>query len=138
MVKIYTAGYMAGEGSDRPNWREALVQEMGVCDHITWLHPGVPPGQIPGQGDPRTYMPRDLAQINSCDICVALFDLKYARCLGAASELGILFQQRKPIIMIDKSPDIGSLDFQRSIATCVVDSIPHAADTILFVADGLC
>lgn len=139
MIKIYTAGYMAGKGSDRPDWRAELVHcvEYFLEKRVDWLNPGVPDGAVPGQGDPSIYMARDLVQINAADILVALFNLEHARCLGAASEIGIAFQQRKPIIMIDESPKIGSLDFARSISTCVVGSIDEAAERVRFVAEGI-
>lgn len=143
MISIYTAGYMAGPGSDRLDWRAELVSAVAFggthigYDGVEWLHPGVPEGAIPGQGDPSIYMARDLAQINRADAIVALFDLGLARCIGVSCEIGIAFQQRKPIIMIDLSPDIGSLDFARVIATSVWEDVESAAIAVRFLALGL-
>ncbi len=138
MISIYTAGYMAGSGSDRPDWRADLNNAVGpeARMNINWLHPGVPPGEVPGQGSSALYMVRDLAQINRADAIVALFNLEQARSLGSASEIGIAYAQGKPIIMIDTSPDIGSLDFARALSVSIWPSIEEAAEAIAFLAKG--
>ncbi len=136
MLKVYTAGYMAGVGSSRPNWRVQLRSYFKDSDCITWFDPGVPKDAIPGEGNPLIYMPRDLAQINEAHVIVALFNLEQARCLGAAVEVGIAYQQRKPIIMIDQNPEIGSLDFVRAVATSVYTDFSAAVESLRFLADG--
>ena len=156
MIKVYTAGYMHGEGSDRFNWRKELQKPIRdyfashfisgddysrTCDnfknYIHWLNPGVPEGQIPGKGDPQMFVPRDLAQIQACDVMVAQFDLSTARCMGAATEVGLAYAWQKRIIMIDKSPDIGSLDFIRGVADAVYQEYDEAAEALVFIAEGL-
>ncbi len=138
MIHIYTAGYMAGPGSDRPDWRAELNKMVGAEArlNIDWLHPGVPDGVVPGTGDSKLYMVRDLAQINRADAIVALFDLDQARSLGSASEIGIAYAQGKPIIMIDTSREIGSLDFARALSVSVWPSIETAAEAVAFLAKG--
>lgn len=138
MISIYTAGYMAGPGSERPDWRTELNKKVGAEArmNIVWLHPGVPDGAVPGQGNSALYMVRDLAQINRADAIVALFDLDQARSLGSASEIGIAYAQGKPIIMIDTSPDIGSLDFARALSVSIWPSIEEAAEAVAFLAEG--
>lgn len=135
MIKVYTCGYMAGEGSDRFDWRKSL-QNMLPDDLIKYLHPGVPNGAIPGQGDPKFYSARDILQIRQCDVLFAYFDLSVAKSLGASLEMGLAYGYEKRIIMVDKSPDIGSLDLNRAIADVVWLDLEGAARHLEFVAEG--
>jgi len=136
MLKVYTAGYMTGKGSKRNDWRIILV-EATEFEAIRWLHPGVPKGVIPGKGNPNIYSARDIIQVRIADMIVAYFDLRIARGLGTAHEVGMACALGKPIIMIDRSPEVGSLDFQRQCALSVVLHIQEAAEIISFAAQGL-
>jgi nucleoside 2-deoxyribosyltransferase len=143
MVKVYTAGYMAGDKSDRFDWRveaeriyQGTLGDYAAQNNIKWLHPGVPDGAIPGQGNPDIYTPRDVLQIRKADILLAYIDLEVARCLGAAWEMGMAYATGKPVIMVDMSPEIGSLDLQRSTATSVWTSLEDGVKALAFVAQG--
>ncbi len=154
MIKIYTAGYMVGEGVDRPDWRAGLKREIiraikdqyGLTqgnsvtymnDTIQWLNPAVPRGSIAGQGKPEFYSTRDIIQVKSSDAIVAFYDLNIAKGLGTTIEMGMAYAWQKRIIMIDMSPEIHSLDFNRKIADSVWKNIGDAAIAILFMAEGL-
>ncbi len=144
MLRVYTAGYMAGEGSDRFDWRKVLVtatedwcKEYEQTRQVCWLNPGVPKNTIPGQGDPDLYSTRDVIQVKTADLIVAYFDLSAARCLGTAHEVGMAYGRGTPFVMIDRSPTIGSLDFQRQCALSVVSGVQKAAEIIAFAAQGL-
>ena len=115
MIKVYTAGYMHGEGSDRPDWRADLriackdvfvKKYLHVGDFITWLNPGVPQGTVPGQGDPKLFGPRDVLQIQRCDVVIVYFDLDVARSMGAALAVGLAYALQKRIIMVYRCPDL--------------------------------
>ena len=132
---VYTAGYMTGSLSDRFNWRKVLEDVMKLKDSpIKFLHPQVEAGVIPGQGDNNIYGLNDILLIQKCDLVVAYFDLKVARCLGASLEMGYAHALQKPIIMIDKSPDIGSLDLNRFIASSIHHKISSAAKHLDFIS----
>lgn len=143
MLNVYTAGYMAGKGSDRMDWRKALEAVVAKRSgdypesEIRWLHPGVPHNAVPGKGDPNLYAARDVIQVRHADMMVAYFDLEVARSLGAAHEVGMAYVLGTPVVMIDKSPDVGSLDFQRQCALVVVATIAEAAEVVAFTAPGL-
>lgn len=143
MLNVYTSGYMAGKGSVRIDWRRALeaaVAKRGADypeGEVRWLHPGVPRKAIPGKGDPDLYAVRDIIQIRQADMVVAYFDLQVARSLGTAHEVGMAYALGTPVVMIDKSPDVGSLDFQRQCALVVVSEIGKAAEVVAFTAPGL-
>lgn len=149
MVNVYTAGYMAGERSDRFDWRRAAHQLMveqwnrwyaesprRPALSVRWLHPGVPDGEIPGSGNPDIYTPRDVLMIRKADMLLAYIDLSVARCLGAVWEMGMAHGMGKPIIMVDMSPEIDSLDLQRSTATSVWTSLEDGVKALAFVAKG--
>jgi len=131
--RVYTAGYMAGIGSDRFDWRKELESLVLA---VEWLHPGVPSGAIPGKGNPDIYFARDVALIRHCDVVFAYLDLDVARCLGATAEMGIAYALGKPIIMVDKSPDNDSLDFNRKMSTSVWRTLDDAANVLQFIARG--
>lgn len=135
MISVYTCGYMAGKGVDRYNWRNVLVQQLDGWP-IRWLHPGVPPGDIPGQGNRMLYGPRDVAQIIECHVLFAYMDLEIARCLGASWEMGAAFAYDKRIIMVDKSLKVGSLDLNRWGADSVWTTLEEGAMALKFIAEG--
>lgn len=143
MLNVYTAGYMTGKGSDRLDWRaalEAAVAELYVEypeGEVRWLHPGVPRNTVPGKGDPNLYAARDVIQVRQADMVVAYFDLEVSRSLGTAHEVGMAYALGTPVVMIDKSPVGGALDFQRQCALVVVPSIGKAAEVVAFTAPGL-
>ena len=112
------------------------VQEAGLGGAIRFLHPGVPPNQIPGQGDPRLYSARDIAQIMACDVLFAYFDLSVNRGLGASVEMGLAYSLQKRIIMVDMSPEIGSLGLNRALADAVWPSLAEGVAHLDFVARG--
>ena len=144
MLKVYTAGYMTGEGSDRFDWRAKLRSSYWLSDAaqkgqfaVEWLNPGVPEGEAPGAGDSTFYAPRDIIQIKHADLVFAYFDLKVAKCLGAAWELGLAYGLQKQIIMVDRSKEVGSLDLCRAMSDVVVRTIPKGLERLRFIAKGL-
>ena len=142
MIKIYTAGYMTGPGVDRFDWRMALrdairvLRPAGDPIPIQWLHPGVPENDIPGQGNPDFYAPRDTLQVYKCDVLTAYFDLEQTAGQGTSFEEGLAYAWQKRIIMIDRSPDKHSLDFNRKMADSVWPTLEKAAEALLFIAEG--
>ena len=146
MVNVYTAGYMAGEGSDRFDWRKKAASLLSMqrqvfeddrTNPVQWLNPGVPKGDIPGSGNPAIYTPRDVLMIRKADILLAYIDLKVAKCLGAVWEMGMAYGMGKPVIMVDMSPEVDSLDLQRSTATAVWPSLEEGVKALAFVAEDI-
>ncbi|WP_428411943.1 nucleoside 2-deoxyribosyltransferase [Pararhizobium sp.] len=137
-MDVYTAGYMAGPGSNRPDWRHDLEHcLLPNLDNIRWLHPGVPPGEEPGAGSADMFFPRDILQIRHCDMMFAYLDLSIARCLGACGEIGFAYGLGIPIIMVDCSAGVRSLDFQRKMATAVFHTLEEGAEALRFSAMGM-
>lgn len=134
-IKVYTCGYMAGEGSPRYDWRKDLVASL-VGTNIIWLHPGCPPGDIPGQGNRALYGPRDALMVKHCDVLFAFIDFEVARCIGASWEMGLAFGYDKRIILVDCQPEIGSLDLNRWGADSVWTKLTEGSAALRFIADG--
>ncbi len=135
MIDVYTCGYTAGEGSPRYDWRKEL---MKLCTDvpINWLHPAAPPGEIPGQGTKELYGPRDALMIERCDVLFAYIDLDVARCLGASWEMGVAWAYQKQVILVDKSPSIGSLDLNRWASSSLWYELRTGAQALRFIAKG--
>lgn len=130
---------MHGEGSDRHRWRDNLVEQCG--SNISWLHPGVFPGDIPGKGNPKYYSVRDALLIQKCDVLFAYVDITMARNLGAAAEIGFAWAYGKLVIFVnanEETKNCQSLDLCRAWCHAEHDSLSDAIEHLRFLAKGFC
>lgn len=151
-LRVYTCGYMHGEGSDRHRWRDSLVEQCRIDtslrptrsipkmqENIDWLHPGVLPGAVPGKGDLRQYSVRDALLIQRCDVLFAYVDITVARNLGAAAEIGFAWAYGKLVVMVNANEETKlcqSLDLCRAWCHYEFDSWDAAVAHLKFLAEG--
>lgn len=137
-MRVYTGGYMHGAGSDRFPWRDQLVKDCRDVP-ISWLHPGVFPGDIPGKGNNKIYAARDELLIQKCDVLFAYLDITVARNLGVASEIGYAWALGKIVIVVNankETVDCGSLDLCRAWCHAEWNSWKLPIDHLKFLAAG--